>query len=311
MANKTEVVTYATIANFGMLFDIGGARIKDLYMVTTGELMTKSGLIIQSEGKYPVPTDENNIAYRVAKKIVEDYEIKDGLFIKFYNDLKPGGVGLSAAGSVAVVEQYSILFELKLTSEQKIYYASFGEPNRHFDNVLPCVVGGIVVSLGLDEQQIPKYCKYNPPTNLVPAMIIPLDIIKEGGTAGARAAIKDLRHNASESAYESSLVLQMTNGIMEDDFKKIRDSIKEYSKWEKSVTYTRNQRGVYGIDVNSLNEGLEKKLGEKAILTPSGAGPAMLILATEPEIAKRALDEMIKMYENNGHKATGIVTSFF
>ena len=107
----------------------------------------------------------------------------------------------------------------------------------------------------------------------------------------------------------------MVMGLLEGNFGKIWDAVKAYSELEKSVTFVRNQptaenpNGVYGIDVNDLNHGLEVIVGREAVVTPSGAGPAMLIIASGPEVAKISLSEVVKMYEAQGHHANGFVAS--
>ena len=305
-----KVETDATSANLGPWYDRGGAKLKGLSLVTIGEKALGNGLIIKSEGKYPVPTDESNLAYRVAGKMFEDYGIKDGLSLKFINNIKSGGLGTSGAGAVAVVEVINYLYDLKLSDQQKIKYAALGEPGNHLDNVVPCVVGGIVLSSRLEGEELPKYLKLNAPTNVVPAVVIPLGIIKEGGTAKAKEALESLRLTNPELVYASSLAESMIAGFIGDDFESIRESIAAYSLWPKSVTWVRNSAGVYKINVRSFNFGLERLVGKEAIVTPSGAGPAMLILARYPDVAKRASDLVVKIYQAQGYEAIGMVTSF-
>ena len=141
-------------------------------------------------------------------------------------------------------------------------------------------------------------------------MVVPLYIEKEGGTAKAKEALKDLTFTNQELVYASSLAERMIAGIIGDDFESVRESIAAYSRWPKSVTWVRNMKGVYKIDVNSLNFGLERLVGKDVIVTPSGAGPAMLILAKDYDVAKKASDHVVKIYQAQGHGAMGMVTSF-
>jgi len=305
-----EIRTYATSANLGPLFDRAGAKLDGLFMITSGELKNDGGLEIRSEGRFPVPTDGTNIAHKVAKEIFRDFQINNGLVLTIINNIKPGGLGTSGASAVAVVELISHLYGLELTTEQKISYAAFGEPNGHLDNVVPCIVGGIVSSSRVEGKRLPQYFRYNPPLNLVPAVIIPLDIEKKGGTAKAKEVLGYLTFSNEELVYASGLAELMIAGIVGNDFERMRESISAYSRWQKSATYVRNKEGVYGVDVPSLNHRLQKLVGDEAILTPSGAGPAMLIFAKDPDTAKKAASEAVTMYADRGHTAEGIVTSF-
>ena len=90
MPDQATIQTYATSANLGPLFDRAGAKLDGLYMTTSGQLTTAPGLaIVKSDGLYPAPTDQSNVAYKVAfgiegsdgkhiNGIFDDYQIKDG-----------------------------------------------------------------------------------------------------------------------------------------------------------------------------------------------------------------------------------------
>jgi len=311
MTDKATIRTYATTANFGgPLFDRGGAKVNGLYLETTAELTSGCKITIQSEGDYKVPIDKRNLAHKIAPTMFRDKGIKDGLTLKITSNIKPGGLGTSAASAVAFVELVNCLYELNLSTEEKIRYASLGEPNQHLDNVVPCTVGGIVLATKIEGENLPRFSRYEPPSNLVPALVIPLDIYKEGGTAKARKVIKPLRFRNLELVYASGLAELMIAGIIQNDFEKIRESIAAYSRWEKSVTSVRNKAGVYGVNLDDLNRSLEKAVGKEAISSPSGAGTAVLILAKDSDVAERAAQDMVKMYERMGHNAKSIITSF-
>lgn len=311
---QATIHTYATTANLGPLFDRAGAKFNELYMVTTGKLVTTHGLSITSQGQYPVPTDQTNIAHKVVGAIFQDYGIRDGFALTILNDLKPGGIGISAAGAVAVVELVNRLYQLNLTTEQKIRYASLGEPNQHLDNVVPCILGGVVL-IHREEVQEPTYEKLVPVADITPAIVIPYDIFKSGGTAQARKVLEDLTFSEEEGRYKSDLANLMISGLRTGNFEEIFEAIAGDNSWEKSVTYVRNlpteenPRGIYGIDVNRLNRGLEAVVGREAILTPSGAGPAMLIFAKDPDVAQKAISVLQEIYYSNGKRAKGFVAS--
>jgi len=306
---QATIRTYATSANLGPLFDRAGAKIEGLYMTTHGRLTAAPGLsILKSDGKYPVPNDASNIAYKVAERIFHDYKIRKGLQLSVTNNIKPGGLGTSGASAVAVVEFLNRLHNLSLTTEQKIKYASLGEPNQHLDNVVPCIVGGIVLISWKGNQN--AYEKLGSLPGITPAIIIPYDIIKSGGTAQARKVLEDLAFNEEEEKYKSNLESLMVSGLKTGNFDEMLKAIKKDNSWEKSVTYIRNRLGIYGIDINYLNNSLEVAVRQEAVLTPSGAGPAMLILAKNHKAAEKATKAVTKAYASSGKKAKGFVTSF-
>lgn len=312
---QATIQTYATSANLGPLFDRAGAKLDGLFMATTGQLVTTPGLSITSDGLYPVPTDETNIAHKVAGRMFQDLGIKDGLALTILNDLKPGGLGTSGAGAVAVVELINRLYQLNLTTEQKLDYALEGEPGRHPDNVVPCMIGGVVL-IHSEGGQKPVYERLGSVSDITPAIVIPLDIYKSGGTAQARKVLEDLTLSEEEQDYKLESANLMISGLRTGNFEEISEAIRRDNSWKKSVTYVRNLPtkenpfGVYGIDVNYLNSGLEAIVGKGAILTPSGAGPAMLIIARDPEVAQVAARVVPEIYHASGKRAEGKFISF-
>src|SRR3989338_5466062 len=256
MPDQATIRTYATSANLGPLFDRAGAKIESLYMTTRGKLTTMGGLsIAKSDGKYPVPVDASNIAYKVAERMFHDHKIRKGLQLSVTNNMKPGGLGTSGASAVAVVELLNHLHNLGLTTERKIKYASLGEPNQHLDNVVPCIVGGVVLISGKGNRN--EYEKLSSVPGIIPAIVIPYNIVKFGGTAQARKALEGLNFNKEEEGYKSNLSSLMVSGLKSGDFDKIVEAIKKDNSWEESVTYIRNRLGIYGIDINYLNSRLE------------------------------------------------------
>ena len=290
---EATVSTGPTTANLGPLFDIGGARLygkkSGLYMETTGSWKPDKGLTIQSDGKYPLPTGEDNLAHKVAAKIFQEKELEGGLALKFSNYMKPGGLGVSAAGAIAVVEIIDKIYGLNLTNEEKIMYAAAGEPQQHLDNVVPGIIGGIVISSRIEGQALPRYSRIMSPANITPSLIVPLTINKKGGTAEARGAVLDgLVYDRHEAVRLTELSQLMAAGLKEDNFTKVWESIVDYSRWKKSVTFVRNEAGVYQVDVNEVNRRLEQIVGKESIVTPSGAGTALLNLAADPAVAHRS-----------------------
>ena len=306
---QATIRTYATSANLGPLFDKAGAKLDELYMSTHGRLTSTPGLnIAKSNRKYPVPADASNIAYKVTERIFHDYKIRKGLQLSVTNNMKPGGLGTSGASAVAAAELLNRMHNLGLTTEQKVEYASLGEPNQHLDNVVPCIIGGIVLISRKGNKN--AYEKLDSLQGITPAIILPYDSIKSGGTAHARKALEGLAFNEEEEKYKSNLRSLMVSGLRMGNFDEMLEAIKKDNSWEKSVTSVRNGLGIYGIDINYLNGRLEATVGKEAVLTPSGAGPAMLILAKSRKAAEKAIKAVTAAYASSGKKAGGFVTSF-
>lgn len=317
--NQATIRTYASSANFLGIYDHAGIKVSGhngsgLYIETTASKSRMPGLQIQSTGSVSVPTDSKNLAHKIAASLFSDYNNKidlceSGLILTINNNLKKGGLGTSAASAVAFVELLDKLYELKLTPEQKIFYASLAEPDQHLDNVLPCVLGGIVFSYRPEDGQSVPYHRFAPPSNLFPVLIVPLDIKKVGGTQGAKNAIKYLVHTADEKQRISKLKESAIQGVTSSDFQVLRKVAIEFLSWKRSETFLRNQERVYGVDIIAINRFLEKRYGRKVIFTPSGAGPAALVQAEDPDTANRAAEDVADDYRVGFHNALVVPAS--
>ena len=307
--NYVEVTTYPTTANFGALFDRAGARLNggygsgnQLFMKTRTSWKRTRGLSIVSSGSYKVPTDDTNLAHDIYRRMARDFDLEGGLYINFENNMKPGGLGTSGAGAVAVVEIINEIYGLGLSSFQKASYASLGESQRHLDNVVPGVYGGITVVEKTDANELLRVHELGIPSGVHPGLVIP-DLDKDGGTAAARKVTD--RHVVDKDLEE-----RMIKSLREGNFSEARACMLEDMHRENSVTSLRNEERIYKVDVRELGDVLIKEFGDRIALTPSGAGPAMFLSSDDPEVLVMGLDRLVRKYGSLGHRATGHVTPF-
>lgn len=306
---KAQAQTHCSTANMGPGFDNAGGAFRDLFLIANAEITPKRGLDIEFTGKYKFPTNERSRPRKVYDAMVAKFgeRIDGGMKLSFRNDIKDGGLGTSGANCVAPVVFLNHFYGLGLTPQQIAEYAAIGEPG-HSDNVSACVMK-LVFTKEYKEAPLPNDFEPHPiPNNIVPGVVIPLDIVKEGGTAQARAL--KVKLTEEELIFRNSLYGQLVRGFDTDDFEAVRDAIKRYSHWEKSVTYIRNAHGIYKRDVLKLMIELERIVGTDAIVTPSGAGPVQLVLAKNPDAADRAIKHIAGDYREAGHTVESIVTSF-
>jgi len=306
MPDQATIKTYGTTANLGPLFDKGGAKLAAYSMVTDAHKDPEPGLIIASDGQYPVPTDDTNLAHLVVPQMFKDFNLRGGLHLRISNDIRPGGLGTSGAGATAYAQLINHLYGLGLSTQEIIKYASLGEPNQHLDNVIPCIVGGITLATGYDSDNNPTYQRLNTPSFPF-AVVVPTTITKEGGTAKAREAL-NIEIPGEDRDYLEQLGRLMRDGLVDDDFFRVGAAVSNYSDFKYSVTALRSEKGVYVIDFEDLDSSLAHEFGGHVVVTPSGAGPAMLLIALDPDVAKAAVAHTIKFYENLGHQATGSIT---
>jgi len=150
----------ASSANIGPGFDSAGLAV-ERYLTLTVERQDQWEFEHLSHF-LPVETDyEEHFIYQVAKKIAEKHgQVLPPCKVVVDSDIPLArGLGSSASAVVAGIELANQLCELKLSSTEKLAYAT--EIEGHPDNVAPALFGGLVVSVKsvggeIDFVQIPN-----------------------------------------------------------------------------------------------------------------------------------------------------------
>lgn len=114
------------------------------------EKMEKPGIEVQTN-LYFLPVDENNIAYRAAAALIEEYGIKEGVKITLNKHI-PVAAGLAGGSSNAAAVLYGMnwMFGLRLSKE------SLMEKGVKLGADVPyCLMRGTVLAEGIGEQLTP------------------------------------------------------------------------------------------------------------------------------------------------------------
>lgn len=78
----------------------------------------KEGITIESNNKR-MPTNEKNIMYKVAQRLIDDYGLDSGVHIHIYKHIPTqAGLGGGSADGAAVLKSMNTLFHLNLTLEE-------------------------------------------------------------------------------------------------------------------------------------------------------------------------------------------------
>ncbi len=112
-------------------------------------ILTKTDKDITIETNcYYVPSDERNIAHKIAKDVFNKYNIKSGLHIKI-DKVIPVAAGLAggSADAAAVIKGINELFELRMTLEEMKDIAV-----KHGADIPFCIEGGAAVARGIGEE---------------------------------------------------------------------------------------------------------------------------------------------------------------
>ncbi|WP_423792718.1 homoserine kinase [Methanocaldococcus indicus] len=281
-----KVYSPCTSANLGVGFDVFGLCLEEPYDIIEVEKIDK-GIVIDVD-REDIPKDvEKNTAGLVAKKMLEDFKIDEGVYIKIKKGVKPGsGLGSSAASAAGTAYAINKLFNLNLSKLDLVRYAAYGEKGQHYDNVAPAIYGGFTIVLQNPLRVL------NIDINLDVVVAIP-DINID--TEEARKIIPkkvDLNDMINNVAYASSLVYSLYNKdiellgacIMKDNvIEPVRGKLipKYFEFREKAKQY------CYGVTI-------------------SGSGPSILMIPKEDKIdelidlAKEYYGEVIKTRVGRG-----------
>jgi homoserine kinase len=271
---KVKAKAYATIANLGPGFDVFGISVNVGYDLVELESTDKeSKLEVGGVGARTIPTDfDRNTAGLVAKHVLNDFKVKQGVNIHIQKGVKPGsGLGSSAASAAATAVALDRLLGLHLSQFELIRYAALGEIASagvaHADNVAPAILGGFTIV----RSYIPlEVVKLNPPKNLSFCIATPN---LELPTREARAVLpkeiplQNLVHNVGNAA---SLVVGMIKGDLDLIGRSMDDIIVEPAR-------ARLIPGYY------LVKNYAKEAGAVGV-TIGGAGPSMIAVVDPKKV---------------------------
>lgn len=280
----------ASSANLGAGFDCFGLALEEPYDIVDVSITPKGGKVIEiSVEGYPIPLDpERNTGGYVALKMMKDFSLEDNIRIRIQKNIPPGsGLGSSAATASAVAYALNRLYDLKLSRDELVRYASLGEVvsagTPHLDNVAPAIYGGFTIIAGTP----PRIYPFQPDDRLGVVVILPR--IGKASTYEARKILPstiDLSSAYRNVGYGSLTVLGLILGRVD----LLRDGMRD-----EGVERIRAHHGFAQLydEVRMLAE----KLGIGVAL--SGAGPAYIAIAYRDELGSIA-ESFRRLFEDRG-----------
>lgn len=118
----------------------------DLYDVLTFEITENSGIYITTNKK-EIPTDENNLIYKAAKLLTDEFSIDKGVKIHLEKNIPvAAGMAGGSTDAAAVFTALNEIFALNLTEEELMKRAV-----KVGADVPYCIMGGTALSEGIGE----------------------------------------------------------------------------------------------------------------------------------------------------------------
>ncbi|AXI25264.1 homoserine kinase [Methanofervidicoccus sp. A16] len=271
---RIKVTSPATSANLGPGYDIFGLALSEPYDTITLS-RSKEGISISLKGKgaEKIPTDvDRNTAGVVAREMIKDFNIEEGVKIEIEKGIRPGsGLGSSAASSAGVAFAMNELFNLNLSKLELVKYASLGESISagfpHADNVAPAIYGGFTMVINYDPLEV---------------LHIPVDFEVVVALPDIEVSTKKAREILPDSVPLRSMVNNVGKacGMIYSLFKDDVELFGRCMMGDKIVEPYRSQL------IPGYSEVKEEVRDLVYGITISGSGPGVIIVPKEGEVSK-------------------------
>lgn len=284
MTQQATAFAPATSANIAVGFDILGFAIEGLGDQVTIRRRQDKRIIIQSiqghadANKLPTCA-ANNTAGMVAITMQKKLSIEFGVDIEIHKGIPLGsGLGGSAASAVATAVAMNGLLPQPLSNDQLIEFALCGEQiasgQKHGDNVIPCLLGGLQLTTSLDPVKtislpIPKiYC----------SLVHPHMVVE---TKQARLCLQDpfpLSAIVKQHAYLAEFIASLYTGDLQQLQHSLHDALVEPRRASLIP-------GFYDIQKAAIDNGA-------LAASISGAGPTLFAFSKDLLTAKKVSKAM-------------------
>lgn len=289
-----------SIANLGPGFDILAMAVEGFKDRVKLSVMPGKGRIRIMVKGYEVPENENNVAYGILKKIINEHNLWD---LDFLVEIAKGvpvsaGLGSSGATSAAIAYGLSVLLGLDLSQRELLKLAGIGEAHvagtPHYDNVAASLFGGIVI---VDPVELVVHV-IKPKVEFWIGIIIPEARLKHSKTKEARNVLPraiDLHLHVRQSASLAKLIHALHVGdlitlgeaissdcIVEPHRIKL---VRDYWNLKKIAL----ENGALGFNI-------------------AGAGPSVFLIHRTKTSAIRTCKRIVEYLQSTGIKASFYVT---
>ena len=272
MPASVTVRVPATVANLGPAFDALGAAVSLHLEIHLEPRRQSIDVTLDGEGAGEVPTDASNLVVSSMNAFFDHVGRRPpGFAIHIKNPIPlASGLGSSAAAVVGGLVAARAVTGAQVPQTEMVQLAT--ELEGHPDNVMPALLGGLVVCYRTDGEL--RYMRMDPSDRLVPMICVP----RRGfATAAAREGLPttvsfaDAQHSASRAAL---LVGAVTLGAGAD---LLADAM------------TDRLHEPYRLAQMPDSALLHEELRATGIpVALAGAGPSLLLIVPRPEAATRA-----------------------
>lgn len=274
MSGAVKVRIPATVANLGPGFDALGAAIRMHLEIEIEPRRDSIEVMVEGEGAEELPHDDTNLVIRSMNTFFDHVGRRPpGYAVRVKNPI-PIASGLGSSAAAVVGGLFAARAVTRRTVPQAEMVALAISLEGHPDNVMPALLGGLVVCYRDARSAELRYLRLEPSDRLVPIVAVPR---KGYLTSEARKALPedvsfaDAQFTASRAAL---LVAAITTGAGADVLADAMDDRLHEPHRLKLMPETA------AVHMEIKDAGLPVSL--------AGAGPSLLIVVPRPEAATRA-----------------------
>ena len=228
------------------------------------EMKKTAGGITMTTNLSFLPTNENNLVYKAAKLLMDEFQIRDGIDVKLHKYI-PVAAGMAGGSTDAAAVLYGMnrMFELGLSKEELMQRGV-----KIGADVPYCIMRGTVLAEGIGEKL----------TQLPPMIKCPVLIAKPSISVSTKFVYQNLKLDEQTNHPDIDALMK---DIREKDFDGV---CAHMGNVLESVTIP-NYPVIAEIKQQMMRSGAKASM-------MSGSGPTVFGLFEDGETAKRALREM-------------------
>ncbi len=274
MPAAVKVRVPATVANLGPGFDALGVAIRMHLEIELEPRRDSIEVMIEGEGSELLPADETNLVIRSMNSFFDRVGRRPpGFAVRVRNPIPLGsGLGSSAAAVVGGLVAARSVTGGTVHQSEMVGLAT--DLEGHPDNVMPSLLGGLVVCYRNEDSGELRHYRLEPSNRLVPIVAVP----REGfSTAEARKALpgdvsfSDAQFTTSRAAL---LVAAITAGSGADV---LADAMNDRLHEPTRLRLMPETAAVHA-----------ELRAARLPVAVAGAGPSLLVIVPRPEAATRA-----------------------
>ena len=273
MPAAVKVRVPATIANLGPGFDALGIAVCMHLEIDIEPRRDSVDLTVEGEGAETLPADDTNLVLRSMNAFFDHVGRRPpGFAVRIKNPIPLGaGLGSSAAAIVGGLFAARAVTGRTVPQIEMVQLATGIE--GHPDNVLPALLGGLVVCYRGREEDL-RYFRIEPSERLVPILAVPRDGFSTNEARQGLPATVPFMDAQFTTARAALLVAALSTGAGADV---LSDAMNDRLHQPHRLKLMPESAAVH-----------EELVAAGLPVALAGAGPSLLLVIPRPEAATRA-----------------------